>query len=39
MQVSLGDGSVRNVSAGVSAHTWYLANNPRDGIPMPSDWN
>jgi type II secretory pathway pseudopilin PulG len=38
MQVALGDGSVRSVSAGVSNNTWYLACNPADGQPMPADW-
>jgi prepilin-type N-terminal cleavage/methylation domain-containing protein len=34
----LGDGSVRNVSQGVSPTTWFLANVPNDGLPPPSDW-
>ena len=34
----LGDGSVRFVSQGLSAATWALACDPRDGNPMPSDW-
>jgi len=38
MQVGLGDGSVRAVSAGISATTWYYACNPRDGNPLGSDW-
>ena len=38
MMVGLGDGSVRIVSSGVSNYTWYLACNPNDGQPMPSDW-
>jgi len=38
MQVGLGDGSVRGVSQGMSSNTWYLACNPQDGLPMPSDW-
>jgi prepilin-type N-terminal cleavage/methylation domain-containing protein len=38
LQVALGDGSVRTVSSGVSALTWYYACNPSDGQPMPSDW-
>jgi prepilin-type N-terminal cleavage/methylation domain-containing protein len=38
LQVGLADGSVRNVSQGVSLNTWYLACNPADGMAMPSDW-
>jgi prepilin-type N-terminal cleavage/methylation domain-containing protein len=34
----LGDGSVRFVSQGLSATTWALACDPRDGNPLPSDW-
>jgi hypothetical protein len=34
----LGDGSVRNVSQSTSALTWFLANVPNDGLPLPSDW-
>jgi prepilin-type N-terminal cleavage/methylation domain-containing protein len=34
----LADGSVRAVSQGVSANTWWLALLPNDGLPMPSDW-
>jgi prepilin-type N-terminal cleavage/methylation domain-containing protein len=32
------DGSVRPVSQGVSQLTWFLANVPNDGLPLPSDW-
>src|SRR5262249_39643256 len=35
---SLGDGSVRTVSQGVSTTTWWLALVPDDGYPMPSYW-
>jgi type II secretory pathway pseudopilin PulG len=38
MQVALGDGSIRTVNSGTSANTWYLACNPNDGTPLPSDW-
>jgi hypothetical protein len=34
----LADGSVRNVSQGISQTTWWLALLPNDGYPMPSDW-
>jgi prepilin-type N-terminal cleavage/methylation domain-containing protein len=37
-QVGMADGSVRNVSTGVSNNTWYLANHPQDGLTLPSDW-
>ena len=38
MNVSLGDGSVRFVSQGMSPNTFWLACVPNDGLPMPSDW-
>jgi prepilin-type N-terminal cleavage/methylation domain-containing protein len=38
MQVALGDGSIRMVSQSLSPYTWWLANCPIDGQPMPSDW-
>jgi prepilin-type N-terminal cleavage/methylation domain-containing protein len=34
----LGDGSVRSISQGMNPLTWFLANVPNDGLPMPSDW-
>jgi prepilin-type N-terminal cleavage/methylation domain-containing protein len=34
----LADGSVHNVSSGVSAVTWVYAVSPSDRQPMPSDW-
>jgi hypothetical protein len=36
--VGIADGSVRAVTNGTSYATWYLACNPSDGSPMPSDW-
>jgi prepilin-type N-terminal cleavage/methylation domain-containing protein len=36
--VALGDGSVRNVPAGISATTWIAACRPADGVPLGSDW-
>jgi prepilin-type N-terminal cleavage/methylation domain-containing protein len=38
MEVALGDGSVRSLAPSVSPYTWWLANCPGDGQPMPSDW-
>jgi prepilin-type N-terminal cleavage/methylation domain-containing protein/prepilin-type processing-associated H-X9-DG protein len=38
MNVALGDGSVRNVSQGVSVQTWAWACAPSDGHALPSDW-
>jgi prepilin-type N-terminal cleavage/methylation domain-containing protein len=35
----LGDGSVKFVTTGVSATTWAMACDPRDGTPLASDWN
>jgi prepilin-type N-terminal cleavage/methylation domain-containing protein len=37
MNVGLGDGSVRNVSQGVSVTTWIRACNPIDG-QVPGNW-
>lgn len=34
----LGDGSVRNLSTGMSSYTYDLALIPADGFPMASDW-
>jgi prepilin-type N-terminal cleavage/methylation domain-containing protein len=39
MQVGLGDGSVRGVTASLSTTTWVRACNPNDGQPLGSDWN
>jgi hypothetical protein len=36
--VLLGDASVRLVSSGVSATTWWNACTPADGQPLGSDW-
>src|SRR5690242_8548256 len=36
--VGMADGSVRAVTSGTSAWTFYLACSPNDGYPMPSDW-
>jgi len=38
MLVGLGDGSVKNVSSGITATTWKNACNPRSGVPLGSDW-
>jgi len=38
MNVGLGDGSVRNVSASMSVTTWTNACTPNDGQPLGSDW-
>jgi prepilin-type N-terminal cleavage/methylation domain-containing protein len=38
VMVGLGDGSVRSVSASISATTWAGACDPRDGNPLGSDW-
>jgi prepilin-type N-terminal cleavage/methylation domain-containing protein len=39
MNVGLADGSVRTMSSTLSATTWLNACNPKDGIPLGSDWN
>jgi prepilin-type N-terminal cleavage/methylation domain-containing protein len=36
--VGLADGSVRTCYSTMSSTTWWLASNPSDGQPMPSDW-
>jgi prepilin-type N-terminal cleavage/methylation domain-containing protein len=36
--VGLGDGSVRNISQGISQVTFNIAMVPNDGLPLPSDW-
>jgi prepilin-type N-terminal cleavage/methylation domain-containing protein len=36
--VGLGDGSVRNVSSGISANTWKYAILPNDTMVLGSDW-
>jgi prepilin-type N-terminal cleavage/methylation domain-containing protein/prepilin-type processing-associated H-X9-DG protein len=38
INVGLGDGSVRFVGAGITAGTWAAACDPRDGVPLGSDW-
>ena len=38
INVSMGDGSVRTVSAAVPARTWSLLLYPNDGFPVPTDW-
>ena len=38
INVCLGDGSVRFVSAGVSAATWAIVCHPTDGLVAGSDW-
>ena len=38
INVGLGDGSVRFVTAGMSLTTWQNATDPRDGNVLGSDW-
>ncbi len=38
IQVALGDGSVRNVSTGISATTWWYAFSPNGQEPLGNDW-
>ncbi|OWK47397.1 DUF1559 domain-containing protein [Fimbriiglobus ruber] len=38
MNVGLGDGSVRSVTASISQATWSNACDPRDGNVLGSDW-
>ncbi len=39
MNCGLGDGSVRFINPNISALTWGYACDPRDGNPLPSDWD
>jgi prepilin-type N-terminal cleavage/methylation domain-containing protein len=39
MNVGLADGSIRSLSSTLSATTWQIACNPKDGLVLPSDWN
>jgi prepilin-type N-terminal cleavage/methylation domain-containing protein len=39
MNVALGDGSARFVTQGVSQATWAAACDPRDGVPLGTDWD
>lgn len=39
MITGLADGSIRAVRANVSANTWMVVCNPKDGIVVPNDWN
>jgi prepilin-type processing-associated H-X9-DG protein len=38
MNVGLGDGSVRFVTASISPATWASACDPRDGVSLGPDW-
>jgi hypothetical protein len=38
MVVGMGDGSARNATSSVSFQTWVWVGNPKDGNPLPSDW-
>ncbi len=38
MVVGLGDGSVRNLSPGISLATWQAACRPNDAVPLGSNW-
>jgi len=38
IQVGLGDGSVRFLTRNLTPATWEQACDPRDGVPLGSDW-
>src|SRR5262249_15202334 len=38
MIAGLSDGSVRAVTASISANTWQIVCNPSDGLVAPTDW-
>lgn len=35
---AMADGAVKTIPKSVAAKTWYLANDPNDGQPLPADW-
>ena len=39
MIAGLADGSVRTVQSSISANTWQIVCNPKDGLVVPNDWN
>ncbi len=39
MIAGLADGSVRTVQSNISAVTWQIVCNPKDGLVVPTDWN
>jgi prepilin-type N-terminal cleavage/methylation domain-containing protein len=39
LTLAMGDGSVRTVSQGISANTWYAVNTPNSGDTIGSDFN
>jgi prepilin-type N-terminal cleavage/methylation domain-containing protein len=39
MTAGLADGSVRNLTGGVSLTTWIRAQLPKDGAPLGTDWD
>jgi hypothetical protein len=38
IEVAMGDGSARHVSARISPQTWNCAVQPNDGMPLGNDW-
>ena len=38
MNVAMGDGSIRFISASVSINSWVAACDPRDGVPIGNDF-
>jgi prepilin-type N-terminal cleavage/methylation domain-containing protein len=38
IMAGMADGSVQAVTSATSPLTWFLANVPNDGQPLPSDW-
>jgi hypothetical protein len=39
MNAALADGSVRTVNSNISASTWQIVCNPRDGLIPGADWD
>ena len=39
MIAGMADGSVRTVNSSISAATWQVVCNPKDGLVVPSEWN
>jgi len=38
LNICMGDGTIRFVSAAITAGTWAAANDPRDGLTPGADW-
>ena len=39
MNAAVADGSVRTIASNISASTWAIVCNPKDGLIPASDWS